>query len=273
MEIRRWNRYGHDRLYFRDDAGTQVGWWDLATATAHEVAPGWLERLTAEATAWTARQRSAPPPRPAPRTLEPVPPPVPVTDIAFTLPGSQLFAHAAAEGPGSSWQKGIEGENVVADCLYAARQANPYWSFLNSVAVSETADIDHVLMGPAGVFTINAKHHSNANVWVGGDTIMVNGQRQPYVRNARAEAKKAERFLCNACNFDVAVRPVIVIVGRGRLQIKAPPEDVLVLHHSRLTRFILELTPTLHPDTLNRILDTARRSDTWQRPKPRRAAR
>lgn len=41
------------------------------------------------------------------------------------------------------------------------------------------ADIDHVLVGPAGVFTVNAKHHPSASVWVGGDTFIVNGQRVP----------------------------------------------------------------------------------------------
>ncbi|NHB84683.1 hypothetical protein G7085_08870 [Tessaracoccus sp. HDW20] len=64
-----------------------------------------------------------------------------------------------------------------------------------------------------------------------------------------------------------------MVVGNGRMQIKQQPDDVLVMHYTHLTRFILELPAVLHPDALTRILLTARRSDSWLRPQPRRAAR
>jgi hypothetical protein len=37
------------------------------------------------------------------------------------------------------------------------------------------SDIDHVVIGPVGVFTIDAKNHPQANVWVRDDTCKVNG--------------------------------------------------------------------------------------------------
>ncbi|NHB84682.1 NERD domain-containing protein [Tessaracoccus sp. HDW20] len=147
MEIKRWRRFGHDRLYFTDDGGTQIGWWDLPPRPRTR-SPRTPRHRHRRRRGWLQRNPVSPPRTRQPKPLAPVPPPVPVTDIAHTLPGRQLFEHAAVEGPDSSWNKGIEGENVVANCLFAARQANPYWSFLNSVPVGETTDIDHVLMGP-----------------------------------------------------------------------------------------------------------------------------
>ena len=39
------------------------------------------------------------------------------------------------------------------------------------------SDIDHLAIGPGGVFTINAKHHAGAKIWVGGDTFLCRCER------------------------------------------------------------------------------------------------
>lgn len=67
---------------------------------------------------------------------------------------------------------------------------------LHSVPVGTGAsDLDHVVIGPAGVFTINTKHHRGQNVWVGAKRILVNGQRTDHLRNAAHEAKRASKLL------------------------------------------------------------------------------
>ena len=42
-----------------------------------------------------------------------------------------------------------------------------------------STDIDHVLVGPGGVFTINTKHHLGQPVWVARRTLMVAGEDAP----------------------------------------------------------------------------------------------
>ena len=76
------------------------------------------------------------------------------------------------------------------------------------------ADIDHVVIGPGGVFTINTKHHPKAAIWVGGETFMVNGGRVPYIRNSRFEAKRASRMLSEHVGFPVPLTGLIAVVGR-----------------------------------------------------------
>ncbi len=77
-----------------------------------------------------------------------------------------------------AWRLGADGEEAVAKRL---AKLDHRWRVLHSVPVgSGDSDIDHVVVGPGGVFTVNAKNHPDASVWVSGETFMVNGRRVPY---------------------------------------------------------------------------------------------
>jgi hypothetical protein len=70
-----------------------------------------------------------------------------------------------------------DGEEAVAARL---RKLGDRWKVLHAIPVGENgSDIDHVVIGPGGLFTINTKHHPNSAVWVGGNTFMVDGQQVP----------------------------------------------------------------------------------------------
>ena len=70
------------------------------------------------------------------------------------------------------------------------------WRCLHAVPVGRRgSDIEHALIRPGGVFTINAKHHPGARVWVGGDTVIIGQGRDLCVRNARFEASRASKVL------------------------------------------------------------------------------
>ncbi|WP_324654103.1 nuclease-related domain-containing protein [Georgenia sp. H159] len=113
-----------------------------------------------------------------------------------------------------AWRIGADGEEAVAAQL---AKLGPEWRVLHAVRVGQRgSDIDHVAIGPAGVFTVNAKHHPNASVWVGGDTFMVNGRRLPYVRNSRHEARRAGRRLTAQVGFPVTATGVIAVMGATR---------------------------------------------------------
>lgn len=115
----------------------------------------------------------------------------------------------------------------------------PRWWCLHSVPVGRNdADIDHVVIGPDGVFTLNAKNHPGARIWVAGDTCMVNGARVTYVRNSRHEARRVGRILTAACGFPVAAMAVIAPVNAGDFAVKKSPEDVVVINPRRLRHWL-----------------------------------
>lgn len=82
---------------------------------------------------------------------------------------------------------------------------------------------------------------------MGGDTFMVNGTRQPYVRNSRHEARRASRLLSQAIGVHIPVQDVIVPVGAHRFTLRAEPEDVIVVNRLRLARTLRSLPTVLTP--------------------------
>jgi hypothetical protein len=94
---------------------------------------------------------------------------------------------------------------------------------------------------------------------------MVNGARQPYIRNARHEAERASRLLSAAVGQPVSVHGLVVTVNARSFTIKtAPKPGVTVLYRRQLAKWLLQLGPSLDQDLLNRIWEAARRSTTWE---------
>ena len=161
-----------------------------------------------------------------------------------------------------AWRVGAAGERKVAARLERLGEG---WHVLHGVPVGDRgADIDHVVVGPGGVFTVNAKHHPDARIWVGGNTFMVNGQRQPYVRNARHEAQRASRLLSASVGSDVEVSGVIAVVGAHKgFTVKARPEDVHVVTRKEIAAWLGRLPQRLSQQRVEIVVRAARRSDTW----------
>ena len=164
-----------------------------------------------------------------------------------------------------AWRIGADGEEKVAAQLDKVAKKDPRWRFLHAIPVGQRgSDIDHLLIGPGGIFTVNAKNHPGAKIWVGGNTFMVNGHRQPYVRNARFEAERAANLLAAACGFPVHVQGLIVTVNAQDVVIKSEPDGVNVTWRNNLVKWLLRHGDIYGPDTLDAIFEAARRSTTWR---------
>lgn len=289
--VRRWARYGLERLYAETPGGTALGYLDLKTGRYH---PDDLSNLPllqrAISDHLAAREQDnaeflAVVDPVEPIVVEAPPNPAPAwEDIGNHLAGSAVRqqADAAREAQGKvrhflarlfdvrteerAWRIGAIGEQAVAAQL---NKLGPAWRVLHSIEVgSRGSDIDHLLIGPGGVLTVNAKHHPNANVWVAGDTFMVNGWRVPYVRNSRHEAARAGRLLTEHAGFPVMVLGLIAVVGAHKgFKVKKQPEDgaVVIVRRRRLSRYVERLPRRLSEREIDAIYDVARRSTTWRR--------
>jgi hypothetical protein len=130
---------------------------------------------------------------------------------------------------------------------------------------ADTSDIDHVVVGPGGVFTINTKHHPGKDVWVGGRRILVAGQRTDYLRNARHEGSRASQKLSSGLRWAIPVTPLIVFVGVRRFTIRERPSDVIVLRDSELVRWFARHPVTLGHLEIAAVADAAAVPSTWHR--------
>ncbi|GGG71442.1 hypothetical protein GCM10011374_40150 [Kocuria dechangensis] len=210
---------------------------------------------------------------------EPHPPPV--TDLRHRIPGQavieQVLALQEETAPRSWWQrllgasplsdearpwfKGAIGEIAVGRLL---TQLGPTWTVLHAVPVgTHGTDIDHVLIGSGGVFTLNTKNHSGQPVWVAGRTLMVAGQKQHHIPRAHSEAARASKLLTTAVGEPVPVRAVLVLVSPKSLTVKQQPTGVTVLTDRQLVRWLRRRRPILTPDMITRITSVAERPGTW----------
>jgi hypothetical protein len=165
-----------------------------------------------------------------------------------------------------AWRIGADGEERVAAQLAKVAKKDGRWRFLHAIPVGERgSDIDHLVIGPGGVFTVNAKHHPRAKVWVGGNTVMINGNRVPYVRNSRHEAARAAKLLSEAVGFPVHVEGLIVTVNAADVVVKNQPDGVSVVPRMQVAKWLLRHGDIYSLEALDTVFEAARRSTTWQR--------
>jgi hypothetical protein len=284
----RWRRYGKDRLYVAAADGTKVGWRDLLTGEDHIEAVAYGAEYEAAVAAWEADANQS--------RVESITPVVaaaagnasgPSLDAAYEDLASRRAGAAAREKALAhreaapirtllaralnvhteerAWRVGADGEEKVGARLDKLMRKDPRWHVLHAVPIGERgSDIDHVVIGPGGVFTLNAKNHPGKSVWVASDTFMVNGQRHPYVRNSRFEAARSSKLLTAACGFPVFATGLVVLVGAERLEIKEPSADVHVVGRMALANWLRARSTRLDEATIETIYAAARRSTTWQ---------
>ncbi|MUN08946.1 nuclease-related domain-containing protein [Agromyces luteolus] len=161
------------------------------------------------------------------------------------------------------WYLGALGELEVARRLDALGRG---WFVLHSVPIGTgSSDLDHVVIGPAGVFTINTKHHRGQHVWVAAKRILVSGQRTDHLRNAAHEAKRTSKLLSAAAGAPVEVTPTIAIVGAKRMTVRERPADVVVLREVELVRWLRRRRAALAPEQVERLAVVAAQPSAWQR--------
>ncbi|UKA63445.1 nuclease-related domain-containing protein [Arthrobacter sp. FW306-04-A] len=170
-------------------------------------------------------------------------------------------------GPASlSWYQGALGEISVGQVL---ERLGPEWTVLHAVPVGTgVSDIDHVLIGPTGVFTLNTKNHTGQAVWVAGRTLMVAGKKQRHLYNAAHEASRAAALLSRRMGGPVPVTAVVVILAPKSLTVRASPEGAVVLTATRLLGWLAARPRILGPRQVGMLSAVACQPGTWHRDPP-----
>ncbi len=159
-----------------------------------------------------------------------------------------------------AWRRGAEGEEEVAWRLLKLGEG---WRVLHSVPIGAgETDIDHVVIGPPGVFTLNSKNHLGKRVTVYERAIYVSGSKQPYLSKSRAEGNSATKLLSAQCSFPVTVKPMPVIMA-NELNFKGRPTDVDVVARKRVAKWLSSQPERLAPAEIESIYAAARRRSTW----------
>jgi hypothetical protein len=190
--------------------------------------------------------------------------------VQSTVPSRGMIARVFGMSPLShethAMYRGVVGEIEVGESL---DRLGPEWTVLHALPVdSGIADIDHLVVGPAGVFVVATKNHSGQNVWASQRTLMVGGLRQPHIRNMEYEMGRAERFLTAATGGSVEVSGILAVVAAKSLVVREKHRDVAVLAAGHLIAWLQRHRRVLSPAQISHISTAASLASTWDAPDP-----
>jgi hypothetical protein len=116
------------------------------------------------------------------------------------------------------WTLDRLGEEATAEAVSGRKQRRTGWRLINGLYLAGHGNIDHVLVGPGGIFAIESKWTSSQCRIEHGSIVGTLG-RDP-VSQAQNGARKVEGILRHGPQrFGVTVQPVVVLWGPGGLKL------------------------------------------------------
>jgi hypothetical protein len=155
----------------------------------------------------------------------------------------------------SAWRRGAAGERHTARLLAPLERHG--WAVLHDLAVPDSrANIDHLVIGPGGVFVIDSKQYrgrlqldSSGRLWHGRYPLT------PAVRAVSFEADQAAQVLADP---GVAVVPIMAVHGAQVPWGKVVIDGVPVVPARRLPSLLRQLPAVLGPERVADLADQAR---------------
>lgn len=243
LTVRRWSRFGADRLVVTEDTGERVGWIDLRSGQIT------VDRPTGEAALRLAAQEYL------------------RADVSeLVLP--------VVRGPRDAFDEFVADETAAARRGAHSRQDESIgarlerlvpsgWLVLHDVPVGlQGGLLDHLLIGPGGVYTIRSYAHPGSAVCLSRTGIVIDGRPSHYLRDAQLEQSRVEELLRSAAGVVVEVRAVIVL-DAVILATPVRPEAALVTTRDDVPDMFRRMPPRIAATKVEAIRAAAGRRSTW----------
>jgi Nuclease-related domain len=154
-----------------------------------------------------------------------------------------------------AWRRGAAGERRTAQLLNQLERHG--WAVLHDLALpASQANIDHLVIGPGGVFVIDSKQYRgrlqldpSGRLWHGRYPLT------PALRAVSFEADQAAQVLPDP---DVVVRPIVAVHGAQVPLGKVVTQGVPVVPAKRLPSMLRALPGMLGPERIAGLADRAR---------------
>ncbi len=143
------------------------------------------------------------------------------------------------------------------------------WTVLDTVPIgADELPVEHVLIGPPGVFSIALRNHAGERVWVGERTFVADGTRFPHLRDAEHESDIVAARMTAAVGTPVTVTPCLVLASPAELSLRDTSRRVEVFLPTQLAGWLADLPRVLSPKAVDRYRQAGLDADTWHRPRP-----
>jgi Nuclease-related domain len=162
-----------------------------------------------------------------------------------------------------AWQRGAAGERHVARLLEPlVRQG---WGVEHDLRVAGSeATISHVVIGPPGIFAIDTRHY-RGRLRLLDDGLLWHGHSL-LAPTLSATRWKADKLQARIGALDVAVVPIVAVLGAMVPDGQVTSMDVTVLPARRLPGLLRSLPPSLTPERAREVAaQIERRLDAQER--------
>ncbi|MCU1550372.1 MAG: hypothetical protein JWR36_932 [Glaciihabitans sp.] len=174
---------------------------------------------------------------------------------------ARIFGFSPLSVENRALYRAAVGESLVGEAL---DHLGPEWDVLHDVPIDEHYEIDHLAIGPSGVFVVMTKNFPGHEIAVAKGIITVGGKEQDHVEIARAEAAGVTELLSAAAGGAVRVQSLVVVVNPKKLVVREQPSDAWVVSSRQLVRWLAKLPRTLDGAEVAYISDVADRESTWK---------
>ncbi|MGY4645383.1 NERD domain-containing protein [Cellulomonas sp. URHB0016] len=284
LTVRRWRRYGADRLFVTEETGAMLGSVDLQSGEVVADDPEREAGLRRAAQAWLRTDARAD-----------------VTELVLPVPTAPSDALDAFDEAALEAWLGSDSRDVPDDRYRSGRASSVRtrldrltdegWEVVRDVPLGRQGDmVGHLLIGPGGIFTVSERREagrtchadgltdeddvdvqpghrgrpgSASTVVLDGRQMIVDGVPVAALRVARLEASRVQGHLLAAAIPGISVRGVIVVHGDLEIVGVVGPEDPLVVHRTDVPGLFRQMPVRLDPARARAIAQIARRRRTW----------
>ncbi len=175
--------------------------------------------------------------------------------IGLALAGYGAHKKSVSDVKGYSWIRGLKGENAVLKCLETLPK--DYFIFNDVKLPGKGGNIDHIVIGPSGVFVIETKNYSgkyriNGNKWF----YYKNGK---YIETSKSPGSQVIRNVVNLKNFmtkkgipGLWMDAIVAFINQD-FQVVKEPERYMVLVPETVPKYILKRRKKPDRELLKRI--------------------
>lgn len=245
-----WKMKDVRRLYVNTEDGGKLGYLDLATL---DVIPENPENESDLRSALQALGSSAvaPSSRAAAKSAAPSES-YGWEDLADTPPAHRL---TGLEEP--SYRAGAAAEQRTAGLLAQLERSGH--RILHSLPLSPRKDIDHLVIGPSGVYCINTKFSTYGVTAKDDGTVLADGYKHMWLDSITRDADLAAGYLSTAARMDIGCTPVVAVWSTIGLM----SEHRRVVDGADISARIRARPARFSAAWVDVVYNTARRSDTW----------
>jgi hypothetical protein len=265
IEVTVWRKFGYDRTYLKDIEGNRLGWLDNKSGvlTVESQEHQSLIENYVQTHLLTDAGIALPEGRPTP-VIEAE---KPLSSPRYKDPGAEARKRAASlpSELAEPWLMGAAGEQAVATTL---SELPAPWEVFHAIPIGDPdhplGDIDHLVIGAAGVYAINTKHLPGQPIQVKNDMFLVNRHAVPYIASARRDAMTVAMRMSAAVGLPIQVHSVIAIVDADEVVIKYAPKDVAITTRGQLLEYLTRRRRTISNEEIYALVLVASSPKTWR---------